>query len=164
MSAKHASDPVHPLAQRPLVLTRVFDAPRALVFEAWTKPEYLARWWGPHHFTNPVCEVDLRPGGALLIHMRGPDGIVYPMTGVFQEIVPLERLVFTSTPQVGVLKVLTTVTFEERGGKTTVTVEAKVLEATAAASRMLDGMEAGWSQSLERLGDLVQGSLKERAP
>jgi uncharacterized protein YndB with AHSA1/START domain len=68
--------------EQELVLTRVFDAPRELVFKVWTDPKHLARWWGPRGFTNPVCELDLRPGGAILIHMRGPDGTVYPMTGV----------------------------------------------------------------------------------
>ena len=158
MPAKQAGDPIHPLVQRPLVVTRVFDAPRALVFEAWTRPEYLARWWGPHHFTNSVCELDLRPGGAILIHMRGPDGTVYPMRGEFREIVPPARLVFISFVEAGgavALEILNTVTFEERRGKTAVTVEAKVLKATPDASPMLAGMEPGWSQSLERLEALV---------
>jgi len=70
--------------EQELVLTRVFDAPRELVFKAWTDPKHVAQWWGPHGFTNPVCELDLRPGGAILIHMRGPDGVVYPMTGTYQ--------------------------------------------------------------------------------
>ena len=67
---------------REIVLTRVFDAPRELVFKVWTNPKHVALWWGPHGFSNPFCELDLRPGGAILIHMRGPDGIVYSMTGV----------------------------------------------------------------------------------
>ena len=82
--------------ERELVLTRVFDAPRELVFKLWTDPKHVAQWWGPHGFTNLVCELDLRPGGAILIDMRGPDGIVYPITGVYQEVVRAERLVFTS--------------------------------------------------------------------
>jgi uncharacterized protein YndB with AHSA1/START domain len=78
-----------------LVLTRVFDAPRELVFKAWTDPQRVAQWWGPRCFTNPVCELDVRPAGAIRIHMRGPDGTVYPMTGVYQVVEP-ERIVFTS--------------------------------------------------------------------
>jgi Activator of Hsp90 ATPase homolog 1-like protein len=70
--------------EQELVLTRVFDAPRELVFKAWTDPKCVAQWWRPRGFTNPVCEVDVRPGGAIRIHMRGPDGTVYPMTGVYQ--------------------------------------------------------------------------------
>ena len=73
--------------QRELVLTRIFDAPRAIVFKAWTDPQQLARWWGPKGFTNPVCELDPRVGGTLRIVMRAPDGQEHPMTGVFREIV-----------------------------------------------------------------------------
>jgi uncharacterized protein YndB with AHSA1/START domain len=105
-----------------LVLTRVFDAPRELVWKVWTDPKHVARWWGPHGFTNPVCELDVRPGGAIRIHMRGPDGTVYPMTGVYLEIVEPERIVFTSAALGAdgnpMFEVLTTVTFAEQGGKT----------------------------------------------
>jgi uncharacterized protein YndB with AHSA1/START domain len=148
-----------PSATRELTITRVFDAPRSLVFKMWTDPKHMARWWGPHGFTNPVCELDVRPGGAIRIDMRGPDGVVYPMTGVFHEIVEPERLVFTAVaedddgnPQ---LEALTTVTFAEQGGKTTVAVHASAVGLVAAAAQMLEGMQAGWTQSLERLAALV---------
>src|SRR3982074_2584510 len=80
-----------------IVLTRVFDAPRELVFQAWIEPKRMAEWWGAHRFTNPAWELDVSPGGAIRIDMRGPDGVVYPMKGVFHEIVEPERLVFTSS-------------------------------------------------------------------
>jgi uncharacterized protein YndB with AHSA1/START domain len=83
----------------------------------WTDPHHVAQWWGPHGFTNPVCEMDVRPGGALRIVMRAPDGTDYPMTETFREIAAPERLVAM----------------------------------VAAATRMLDGMEAGWTQSIDRL-------------
>jgi uncharacterized protein YndB with AHSA1/START domain len=146
--------------------TRVFDAPRALVFKAWTEPERMAQWWGPHRFTNPVCELDVRPGGAIRIDMRGPDGTVYPMGGTFQEIVEPERLVFITTalhdangknPQ---LEILNTATFTERDGKTTLTLHTKVVKASSAAASALAGMEEGWSQTLERLATFVSGSRK----
>ena len=70
---------------REVTLTRLIDAPRALVWAAWTEPEHMAQWWGPHHFTNPRCEFDARPGGAIHIDMRGPDGTVYPMKGEVPE-------------------------------------------------------------------------------
>ncbi|HYT22372.1 MAG TPA: SRPBCC domain-containing protein, partial [Candidatus Polarisedimenticolia bacterium] len=105
-----------------LVLTRVFDALRELVFKAWTDPKIVAQWWGPHRFTNPVCELDARPGGAMRIHMRGPDGTVYPMTGNYQEIVEPERIVFTSAALDAagnpMFEMLTAVTFAEQGRKT----------------------------------------------
>ena len=68
--------------EQELVLNSVFDDPRELVFKAWADPKCVAQWWRPRGFTNPVCELDVRPGGAIRIHMRGPDGTVYPMTGV----------------------------------------------------------------------------------
>jgi len=140
---------------REIAITRVFDAPRALVFKAWTDPKHLAQWWGPKDFTNPVCDVDLRPGGALRIVMRGPDGTNHPMTGVFREIVEFERLVFTAVARDNnghpLLEAITTVTFAEHNGKTTLTVQASAVGLVLAAGPMLDGMELGWSQSLERL-------------
>ena len=132
---------------RELVFPRVLNAPRNRVFKAWTDPKHVAPWWGPHGFTNPVCELDARPGGAIRIHMRGPDGTVYPMTGVYQEIVEPERLVFTSAAldKEGnpLFEVLNTVTFAEQGGKTTQTSRARAVKTTAAAAPYLEGMEAG---------------------
>jgi len=151
--------------EQELVLTRVFDAPRELVFKVWTDPKHVAQWWGPHGFTNPVCELDLRPGGAIRIHMRGPDGTVYPMTGVYQEIVEPERIVFTSAAldEKGhpMFEVLTTVTFAELGGKTKQILRARVIKKTAQAAPYLAGMEAGWTQSLERLAAYVATGSKE---
>jgi uncharacterized protein YndB with AHSA1/START domain len=99
--------------------------------------------------------LDVRPGGAIRIHMRGPDGTVHPMTGVYQEIVEPKRLVFTSAAldERGnpLFEVLTTVTFAEHGRKTTLTVQARVVQSTAEAAPYLKGMEAGWTQTLERL-------------
>ncbi len=149
---------------RELVITRDFDAPRSLAFRVWTNPTHVAQWWGPHGFTNPVCELDARTGGAILIHMRGPDGTVYPMTGVFQEVVEPERLVFTSAaldPEGNPLfEVLNTVTFAEQGRKATLTLQASVLKTTPQAIPYLAGMEAGWTQSLERFESHV---ARERA-
>lgn len=146
--------------QRELIITRVFDAPRDLVFKAWTDPRHVAQWWGPKGFTNPVCELDVRPGGAIRIDMRGPDGVVYPMKGVFHQIVEPERLVLTTSafedeagnPR---LEVLNTVTFAEHEGKTKLTLHAVVVKSTPEVAAALDGMEEGWSQSLDRLGDYV---------
>jgi uncharacterized protein YndB with AHSA1/START domain len=103
--------------ERELTITRVFDAPRALVFKVWTDPKHLAQWWGPQGFTNPVCEFDARVGGELRIHMRGPDGAIYPMKGVIREFAPPERLAFTSIAidAAGnhLLEGMTTVLFDE---------------------------------------------------
>jgi uncharacterized protein YndB with AHSA1/START domain len=152
-------DSVPDSSKTDLVVSRVFDAPRELVFEAWTDPEQLAQWWGPRGFTNPVCELDVRPGGSIRVHMRGPDGTVHPMTGVYQEVREPERLVFTTAPLDSegqpLFEVLHTVTFVEQTGGTKVTVLSRVVRSTAEAVPYLAGMEAGWTQSLERLAEHV---------
>jgi len=148
-------NPAQETAPRELVIMRVLNAPRKLVWKAWIDPKHVAQWWGPKGFTNPVCELDVRPGGAIRIHMRGPDGTVYPMTGVYQEIVEPERLVFTSgaLDKQGkpLFEVLTTVTLTEQGGKTTLTVRARVVKSTDEAAPYLAGMNEGWNQTLDRL-------------
>jgi len=154
-----------PKEEHELVVTRVFDAPRELVFKAWTDPKIVAQWWGPHRFTNPVCELDPRPGGAIRIHMHGPDGTVYPMTGVYQEVVEPERIVFTSAALDAsgnaMFEVLTTVTFAEEGGKTKQILRTRVIKSTAEAAPYLAGMEAGWTQSLDRLTAYLAAYSKE---
>ena len=148
-----------PSAERELTITRIFDAPRSLVFKMWTDPKHMAQWWGPRGFTNPVCELDVRLGGAIRIHMRAPDGVVHPMTGIFREIVEPERLVFTTAVDDAngnrLLEGHNIVTFAEHGGKTTLTLRSHAVGFVAIADRMLAGMEAGWTQSLERLEALV---------
>lgn len=138
-----------------LVITRTFDASANVVFGAWTDPKQVAKWWGPSGFTNPVCELDVRPGGAIRVHMRAPDGTVYPMSGIYQEVAPPERLVFSSSAldQEGrpLFEILNTVTFSEQGGRTVLRLEARVLKATAQAPQFLDGMDEGWRQTLVRL-------------
>lgn len=142
-----------------ILISRTFDAPRALVFAAWTDPVQLTQWWGPAGFTTPVCEVDVRPGGRMHIVMRDPSGADYPMIGVFREVVPSERIVFTwQALDAGgntLLDGTTTVTFSEEGGSTTITVEASADGMTAAAGAALGGMQAGWTQTLERLEAFV---------
>lgn len=144
--------------RKEVTITRLFDAPRELVFRAWTDPKQLAQWWGPHGFTNPVCELDVRPGGTIRIDMRGPDGVVYPNKGVFHEIVEPDRLVFTTSTFVDTegnpqLEVLNIVTFAELSGKTKLTLQAVVVKSTPEVDAALAGMEEGWNQSLERLAE-----------
>jgi uncharacterized protein YndB with AHSA1/START domain len=143
-----------------LTITHVLNAPRALVFKVWTDPKHLAQWWGPKGFTNPVCEVDLRPGGTILIHMRGPDGTVYPMSGEYREIVKPERLVFISSAldkdDNPLFEVLTTVTFVEVGASTKLTMHASVSKLRPEGAPNVAGMEEGWKQSLVRLEEYVE--------
>jgi uncharacterized protein YndB with AHSA1/START domain len=160
-STETAEMPSQPGAgNREATITRTFDAPRELVFKAWTDPQHVAQWWGPKYFSNTVCELDARPGGAIRIHMRGPDGTVYPMKGVFREVVPPERLVFTSStfeneegnPQ---LEATHTVTFEDQGGKTKLTLHAVITKAGPGTEMALSGMEVGWNQSFDKLAELL---------
>jgi len=158
MAAKN--NPGDGLVGRTLVITRVFDAPRRLVFKTWIDPVHLEQWWGPEGFTNPVCEADARPGGAIRIHMRGPDGTVYPMTGVFREIDEPARLVFDANALDDAGQELFTISnvvaFTEQGGRTTLKLEARVVSAKNEGKHHLDGMEAGWTQSLGRLASYLK--------
>src|SRR5208337_121714 len=102
-----------------------------------------------------------RVGGAMRIHMRAPNGVVHPMTAVFEEIVEPERLAFVASALddkgQSMFDVLTTVTFADQRGKTALTLQLRVIRTTAQAPQYLKGMDAGWTQSLERLGDLLAG-------
>jgi uncharacterized protein YndB with AHSA1/START domain len=136
-----SSPGVEPFADRDFVISRVLDAPRALVWRAWTEPARMAEWWGPKTFTSPVCDMDVRPGGAWRIVMRFPDGTDYPLKGVYRQVVAPERLVMSMDlsehPDAwhdrvnpnrdrskgrSALNPLCTVTFEEEGGKTKLTI------------------------------------------
>jgi uncharacterized protein YndB with AHSA1/START domain len=141
-------------ADRPpeLRMTRVFDAPKQLVFEAWSKAEYLSRWFTPAPLTTYGCELDFRPGGVFRLTMRTPDGIAYPMDARFTEIVSDERIVFAATVH-GDLKILTTVTFVENEGKTTLTVH-QVYSHESDATR---GANAGWTLTLDQLATYLRG-------
>jgi uncharacterized protein YndB with AHSA1/START domain len=147
------------LDTRELTITRMLDAPRELVFTLWTEPQHLSKWWGPKGFTNPVCEVDARPGGALYIVMRAPNGAEHPMKAIYREVVAPERLVFTSVA-VGaadepLLDALTTVTFEDADGRTRLTLHTRATALVTLANRMLEGMDMGWTQSIDRLESLA---------
>lgn len=143
-----------------LTLTRVFDAPRRLVFKAWTDESQVAKWWGPKGFTTPLCKLDAHPGGAIRIDMRAPNGVVYPMGGRFIEIVEPEKLVFTTTAIEDkdgrpLLETIVTVTFAEEEGKTKLTVHVRVTKAGPEASSALAGMEQGWTETVSRLESFV---------
>jgi len=143
-------------AERVLVMTRVFDAPRELVFKAWTDPRHLVRWSCPHGFTLTHCEGDLRPGGRWRSCMRKPDGHDLWLGGVYREIVPPERLVFTHAwddPQGNPgHETIVTVTLVERDGKTEMTFRQAEFE--SAGER--DGHRGGWTECFEKLAGYVK--------
>ena len=146
-------------AERSLVTTRTFDAPRELVWKAWTDPQQLARWFPPDHFTLPTCELDVRPGGRVRIAMQGPDGGRFPASGVYREVVPNERVAFTLAGDEGgpPPEVLMTVVFEDEGGKTKLTI-TQTMATAAVYDSMRDGMSEGLRQSLDKLAGLLGGT------
>jgi uncharacterized protein YndB with AHSA1/START domain len=113
-----------------------------------------------------VCEVDAQVGGALKIVMRGPDGREYPMRGIFREVMAPERLVFSNVPvdaqDRALMLGVTTVTFEEVRGGTKMTMRTVAIGVDPMAAKMLEGMEMGWSQTLDKLGEVVEASVAQR--
>jgi uncharacterized protein YndB with AHSA1/START domain len=143
------------------IITREYAAPRELVWLACTDAKHLAQWWGPRGFTAPVCEWDARPGNKIYVVMRAPDGTRYPMGGEFLEVDPPERLVTVTGPlnDDGNLKFefRHVLTLAEQNGKTKLTMHSRLQKVTAPdAGRYIGGFEAGMTQSLERLADLVE--------
>ena len=148
-----------------VVITRIFDAPRELVWQAWTEPEHLMRWWGPKDFTAPTCKTDLRVGGKYLYCMRSPEGQEFWSTGTYREIVPPERLVVTDSfadkdgnvvpaSNYGLgddfpLELQVTVTLEEYQGKTKMTLRHVGLP----AGQIREMTETGWNESFDKLGE-----------
>jgi uncharacterized protein YndB with AHSA1/START domain len=157
-----------------VVLTRIFDAPRAMVFKAWTVPAQLALWFGPHGYTNPVCRIDAQAGGEYRIVMRSPEGIDYPLKGTFIEVDEPQRLVCDDNLEehpaewfellnknrpkdAGELPKIyrRTTTFEEIGGKTKIAIRNHFISSVDRDVMLKMGMAEGWGQSLERLEDLL---------
>ncbi|HIH74496.1 MAG TPA: SRPBCC domain-containing protein [Methanosarcina sp.] len=153
--------------EQELVITRIFDAPRELVWKAWTEPEHLMQWWGPRDFTTPVYKIDLRVGGVYLSSMRSPEGQDYWSTGTLRELVEPERIVYTDSfsdaegnivpaSHYGMngewpLELLVTVTFEEHEGKTRLTLR----HAGIPAGENRDSAEDGWNESFDKLAEYL---------
>ena len=153
---------------KPFEISRVFDATRDKVWKAWTEPARLKQWWGPRGFKVHTCKVDLRPGGTFLYGMKAPDGSDMWGKFVYREIEAPKKLVFIvsfSDPQGGVTRhpsaenwpayILSTVTFEEQGGKTRVTVQWTPQDASEIERRTFEegrsSMQQGWGGTLDQL-------------
>ena len=157
-----------------VVISRTFNAPREFVFAAWSDPAHFVHWWGPFPTTNPECEIDFRAGGAFRWVMRSPDGVDYPLTGVYREIIKPERIVYTQSlndnppawrDKLNALRHApagslvpdgtVTVTFEDVQSKTLLTITSGFDSAlTAQAFRDMQ-MVQGWGMSLDRLEHVV---------
>ncbi len=159
--------------ERELVITRVLNAPRELVWRAWTEPAHLAQWFGPKGFTTKVPEQDLRPGGHWRYIMVGPDGAEYPSKGVFREVVPYERIVTTDEFELDAeypvasselpSGLVVTCLFEDLGGKTRLTI--RIMHATVEDRRKHEamGVLAGWNSSLDCLEEELAAMAVEPA-
>jgi len=143
-------------AERVVTLTRIFDAPRSLVFDAWTEPQHLIRWWGPRGFTTPTCEMDVRAGGQYRFRMRSPEGREVCWYGVCREIVKPERIVWTCSIDDAdgnsiSGETLLTVTLEDHAGKTKLTLH----QATFASEALKQSHNNGWNEAIERLAQYL---------
>jgi uncharacterized protein YndB with AHSA1/START domain len=151
------------VGDRELKLTRLIDAPREAVYQAWTDPELLRQWFAPLPYTTPFAELNVYAGGANTITMRGPDGNDMPNTGCYLEVIPNEKLVFTDaygpdwTPRDGKPFMTVALTFADEGGKTRYT--ARVLHWTAEDRQTHEtmGFHQGWAICTEQLAKLVEG-------
>jgi uncharacterized protein YndB with AHSA1/START domain len=141
-------------ASRELVIERMFDAPRDLVFAAWTDPNHAREWWGPVNYPARYVEMDVRPGGAWRMCLRSTDGKPELWHGgVFREVVPPERLVFTfAWDEEGErgLETMVTVTFAEEGGKT------RMIFRQVPSDKERDGHSWGWNSTFDRLDAVLQ--------
>ena len=143
-------------SDREVAMTRVVDAPRRLVWEAWTNPEHVSHWMlGPKGWTMPVCEIDLRPGGAWHFVWRRPDSPEMEMRGVYKEVVPLERLVATESWGGDWPETLNTLVLTEKDGKTTITQTVLYPSKEARDAATKTGMKEGASQSYDRLAEYL---------
>jgi uncharacterized protein YndB with AHSA1/START domain len=143
---------------REIVMTRVFDAPRRLVFDAFTRPELLKRWFGPRGWSLAVCEVDLRVGGTFRFVLRGPGGREMGMRGVYREIVPPERSVHAESFDDYPGESLVTAVLVEQGGKTTLTATVLYPSREVRDAVIQSGMEHGAAEGYDKLAELLAGT------
>jgi uncharacterized protein YndB with AHSA1/START domain len=139
-----------------IVMTRVVNAPRRLVWDAWTKPEHLPHWMlGPAGWTMPVCEIDLRPGGTWHFVWRKSDGSELEMRGAYKEIAPPERLVSTESWGADWPETLNTLILTEKDGKTTISQTVLYPSKDARDAATKTGMKDGVSESYDRLAEYL---------
>lgn len=156
-----------------ITFTRLFDAPRELVWRAWTDPAMLCQWWGPKCFTCPEALMDLRVGGAYKWVMRGADGTEFPVKGVFLEVIEGQKLVMTDVADdmpkewldqaralgsgdgTQIPESFWEVKFESRGQQTLLTITTHFASEADRDAMLKMGMEAGWAESLDKLEDAL---------
>jgi uncharacterized protein YndB with AHSA1/START domain len=149
-------------SEREFVMERIFDAPRELVFKAWSDPKHLEQWWGPKGWTLPICKMDFRPGGVWHYCMRGPEGEEGWGKAVYREIVEPERIVYVDSfadaegnALEGMPETVITVTFTEQAGKTKLTSRAQFASAADLETTLGMGMAEGLSETWDRLEEYL---------
>jgi len=147
------------IADREVVITRTYDAPARLLFEAWSKPEHLMKWFGPVGWPLTLCEVDFRKGGRFRFAMTGPSGQQnMPFGGEYLEIVPNRKIVFDNAfEEPGSEKMIMTVTFEEKDGRTTLTWHTLFASAAMKKAYVGGGFVEGVGSGFDQLADVVAG-------
>lgn len=144
-------------SDREIVMTRVVDAPRSLVWEAYTMPEHVTKWLlGPEGWTMPVCEIDLRPGGEWHYVWRRGDGSELEMRGEYREVTPPERLVQTESWGAEWPETLNTLVLSEADGRTTITTTVLYSSSDARDAALQTGMKDGASVSFDRLAEYLE--------
>ncbi len=173
MTTNHSTTPNSPTTDSPhsdtsdreIVVSRLINAPRELVFKVWTQPEHIAQWWGPKGFTNTIQEMDVRPGGVWRFVMHGPDGVDYPNRIVFQEVVPVQRLAYSHGMDAGdaPAQFHVTVTMDDRDGQTLLTMRMLLASAQERAQMMefraLDGLNSTLDCLEEHLAGLASQTI-----
>lgn len=149
-----------PANSRELILTRLIDAPRAKLYRAWTEPELLVQWFSPLPWTTPEAELDVRAGGKSRVVMRSPDGETFASEGVYLEVVPDERLVFTDAYTAGWEPsekpfMTAIITFEEEGGQTRYTARVRHWSEADREEHEGMGFHEGWGRCADQLAALV---------
>lgn len=141
-----------------ITLSRTFDAPRMLVWQAWTDPAHIMQWWGPQGFANDACSAEVRVGGQFHLEMRAPDGNTYPCLGTYREVVAPERLVFDSDAEEGhpcgaglPPRAVVTLTLEAFGQKTHLTLHTRFESRSCLDAANAAGYSVSWGQALDRL-------------
>ena len=156
MLAKNSSVELSTPSDREIRMTRLFDAPRRLVFEAWTNPKHVPHWMlGPEGWSMPVCEIDLRPGGKWHFVWRKGNGAEMEMTGEYREVVPPERLVSTERWGPEWPEVINTLVLTEENGKTRMSVTMLYPSKEARDAALKTGMKDGAFASYERMAEYL---------
>lgn len=148
--------------EQEVTITRLLNAPRELVFQAWTEPRHVMQWWGPQGFRNTDCEMDAQAGGRFALHMTGPDGVSYPCLGYYEEITPPSRIVFVGEADdrhpcgAGLPpRARLTLTLVDFHGKTELTLHTRFESVAMQQAAVAAGYRIGWEGAFERLAELL---------